>query len=140
MVRQLRCLLFLDSHPLSLIGFLRCRCVCYEPSYSEIPGNLDWRVLGVPCPPLCQIHRLWVFCWRILSIFSGRSWEGLLGLSLAFFDALHESISGAPWSSCLYLSFSGRSSSPGDLNFLDNRLVLVSGLLVCTGCFPCLIR
>ena len=51
MVRQLQCLLSLDSRPLYQVDYLRARHVCCASDSLRIPGTLSWRILDVLCSP-----------------------------------------------------------------------------------------
>ena len=134
MVRHLRFLLSLASQPLSLMEYLRARRLCCLFVSLRILVTLAWRFLGVPWPPFYQIHPSWIFCQRLCSVFYGRSQACLLGVSLVFFGALH-SISQDLLCTLSRISSSlGRSSSPGELHVLKNRLVWA--LLFWTGWFP----
>ena len=64
--------------------------------YLGISVTIAWRVLGVTCPPFHHLHLLWVFLLRLRSVFYGSSWAQLFGVSLVFFGALTERITGSP--------------------------------------------
>ena len=76
------------------------------------------------------------FFWKLCSVFSGRSRACLLGVHLSLFSVLPERFTGSPLRTFPTLFFSGRSSSPGELNGLANWFFLVSGFQIWTGCFP----
>ena len=134
MVRHLLFLLSLASQTLSLMDYLSARRLCCASVYLKILVTLAWRVLGVPWPPLFQIHPSWIFCQRLCSVFYGRSQACLLGVSLVLFGVLPENITGSPLHALSYLFFFGGSSSPGELHVFKNHLL--RALLFLTRCFP----
>ena len=118
MVRHLQFLLFLASHPLSLMDHLRFRPVCCDPASLGNQGALAWNFLGVPWSPFV---RFIIFVFYL---------EDLLPLLGALLGTLACRALVVLWRSSW--AHSGRS-----LSHLSDSLLL--GSILCNGIYqlPC---
>ena len=126
MVQNLWFLLSLDYQPFSITDHFRFRIFCCAFNSLVITGTLSWWIFDVPWPPFLHIHHIWLFWWRLRSVFSERSQTRLSSVSLASFRSLSCYIPYTPWLSCPILSSWGISFLMGYIIDLTNCLVFAS--------------
>ena len=74
MVQNLWFFLSMASWPFSIMDHFRFKLVCCASDSLGMSGTLYLCILVVTWPPFLQIHNIWIFCWRLWSVFSWSSW------------------------------------------------------------------